>query len=169
MPIHSTTHSLDSSKLYGPAANPLNRGPVAEVLSVEVVTRFPPEPGAAGVPGRRSPVTRSVDLDLELSDGRRAVLRLDRVGALAVMRRLEDAETHYRRADLEEYLRLSVVEAAIRRLVGDLSTTLRGRCTVHDIARELPESMLPEIRYFFAAQATNEDLWSVVEAPGWSW
>lgn len=169
MPIHSTTHSLDSSKLYGPAANPLDRGPVAEVLSVEVVTRFPAAPGTAEMPGRRSPVTRSVDLDLELSGGRQAVLRLDRVGALAVMRRLEDAETHYRRADLEIWLKLPVVEAAVRRLVGDLSTTLRGRCTVHDIARELPESLSGEVRYFFAAQATNEDLWSVVEAPGWSW
>lgn len=169
MPIHSTTHSLDSSKLYGPAANPLDRGPVAEVLSVEVVTRFPAAPGAAEMPGRRSPATRSVDLDLDLSGGRRAVLRLDRVGALAVMRRLEDAEANYRRADLVIWLELPEIKAVVRRLVGDEPETLRGRCTVQAIARELPESLPGEVRYFFAAQATNQDLWSVVEAPGWSW
>ena len=61
------------------------------------------------------------------------------------------------------------VTAAVLRIVGDLSESLRSRCTVRDIARELPESLPGEVRYFFAAQATNEDLWSVVEDPNWSW
>ena len=166
MPYQSTTHSLDSSSLYGPAASPLDRGPGAEAYMLDVTTRGPATVGSTS--RRRVPVSRSVDVGLELSNGRHAVLRLDRVGARALADRLAAAEESYRREDLAIWLKLPEVTAAVLRIVGDLSESLRGRCTVQDIARELPESLPGEVRYF-AAQATNQDLWEVVEDPAWSW
>lgn len=168
MPYQSTTHSLDSSSLYGPAASPLDRGPGAEAYALDVTTRGPAT--VDEMSSRRVPASRSVDVGLELSNGRHAVLRLDRVGARALADRLAAAEESYRREDLAIWLKLPEVVAAIRRLVGDdLSESLRGRCTVQDISRELPESLPGEVRYFFAAQVTNQDLWEVVEDPNWSW
>ena len=169
MPYQSTTHSLDSSSLYGPAASPLDRGPGAEAYALDVTTRGP-DTTTAVMLSRWVPASRSVDVGLELSNGRHAVLRLDRVGARALADRLAAAEESYRREDLAIWLKLPEVEVVVRHLVGDdLSESLRGRCTVQDISRELPESLPGEVRYFFAAQVTNQDLWEVVEDPGWSW
>ena len=167
MPSQSTTHPRDSSSPCGPAASPRDRGPGAEAYALDVTTRGPAT--VAESASRWFPVSRSVDVGLELSNGRHAVLRLDRVGARALADRLAAAEESYRREDLAIWLKLPEVTAAVLRIVGDLSESLRGRCTVQDIARELPESLPGEVRYFFAAQATNQDLWEVVEDPAWSW
>ena len=114
--------------------------------------------------GLRAPATTLDALNVrraQVSD-RLAVLRSQLSQALAMsdarktaQDRLAAAEEAYRREDLAIWLKLPEVTAAVLRIVGDLSESLRGRCTVQDIARELPESLPGEVRYFFAAQATN--------------